>query len=233
MKKLGLALLVGCCVTALACGDDDDAAASEGDGGSGKGGSSGRGGSGSTAGTGSSDEPFDPETCGPMGEVGSMLPKGCTQAEIDGYTDCITESCEPTAEECYGPDYRSGEYSGPCKENIECATEDCECGDSQCMQGCPGAAACGECFAANPCGTDCKIPSCAVGGALADAGIDIDVDKTCADVLKCCATLTGDQMTQCTEGVKAIMQAGGANADFGCAALLPAFAMGSSDPACM
>ena len=191
MKKLGLALLVCCCVTALACGDDDDAAAGDGGSSSGKGGSgsSGKGGSGSTAGTGSSDEPFDPETCSPMGQVESMLPKGCTQAEIDTYTDCITDSCEPTLEKCYGPDYRSGTFSGACKDNLECATKDCTCGDSACMMNCPGASACGQCFVANPCGTDCKIPTCAVAGGLADAGIDIDLDKTCEDLLKCCAAL--------------------------------------------
>src|SRR5262249_24245640 len=158
---------------------------------------------------------FDPATCSMMQGMTSSL-GNCTQDDIDEYTDCISTSCEPTLKACYGSDYRSGKFSGPCKDQLECATKTCKCSDTSCQQKCQASATCGQCFVDHPCGTDCKIPSCALGGALGDAGISHD--KTCDVVLECCNALAGDMKKECTDAVAQIKMAGGANADIGCAA---------------
>ena len=232
IRTLGLGMVYGCfvsvCLLGNACGgDDDDDGASAGKSAAGKGGSgsAGKGGAGSGA--------FDPESCSPMMMMPASLPKGCTQDQIDEYSDCINTACEPTLEACYGPDYQSGTYAGPCKDQLECATEKCDCNDNTCVMNCPGAQMCLQCFTSKLCGMSCKIPTCGLDEALADSGINVDFNKTCDDVLACCAKLTGAEMTQCTDGVAMIKQAGGANAEIGCAALFPVFASGSTDPACM
>jgi hypothetical protein len=229
MRTLGFALLVSGYLMATACGGDDDD-----DDGSSNGSTAGKGGSGSAGKGGAGSGAFDPESCSPMMMMmTTSLPAGCTQAQIDEYTTCVSESCEPTLEMCYGPDYESGTYAGPCKEQLDCATKSCDCNDNTCIMNCPGAQMCLQCFTSKLCGMSCKIPTCGLNEALADSGISVDFNKTCDDVLACCATLTGEDMTECTSNVNSIKQAAGANADLGCAALFPVFAMGSTDPACM
>ena len=238
MRTLGLALLV-CSLSAIACGDDDDGAS---DGESGKGGSSaGKGGSsagkgGSSAGSagkgGGSAGSANPEACTPMmAMMQEALPATCTKAEIDAYTECVETSCEPTWKTCYGPDYRDGVFSGACKLQQECISKDCACDDVGCITACPGGTDCGTCIANNGCGNDCKIPTCALEGTLGDAGITFD--RTCDDVLACCATLAAQQKDQCTSAVTSIKMVAGANADLACSPLLDLYGMGSSDPACM
>jgi hypothetical protein len=229
MRTLGFALLVSASLISAACGGDDD----DDDDGSSNGSTAGKGGNGSAGKGGAGSGAFDPESCSPMMMMTTNLPAGCTQAQIDEYTSCVSASCEPTLEMCYGPDYESGTYAGPCKEQLDCATKSCACNDNACIMNCPGAQMCVQCFASKVCGTDCKIPTCGLTGALADSGINVDFDKTCDDLLACCATLAGEDMTECTSNVNSIKQAAGANADLGCAALFPVFAMGSTDPACM
>jgi hypothetical protein len=224
IRTLGSSLLVSMCMLAIACGGDDD------DDGAGKS-AAGKGGSGS-AGKGAAGSSSDPQECSPMMAMMPItVPAGCTQAQLDEYTDCFSTSCEPTFEACYGPDYRDGTYAGPCKAQIECATETCDCDDTACMMNCPGTQMCVQCITGMVCGRDCKIPTCGLDEALRDSGISLN--KTCDDVLACCATLAAEQMQQCMTTINMVKQGGGANADLVCSGLLLVVGAGSTDPACM
>jgi hypothetical protein len=99
------------------------------------------------------------------------------------------------------------------------------------MMNCPGAQMCVQCIAGMVCGRECRIPTCGLDGVLADSGITFD--KTCDDLLACCATLTVEQMQQCVATVDMLRQASAANADFVCSGLLTTFGAGSSNAACM
>jgi len=215
MRTLALAMVVAACAMSSGCGGDDD------------------GGEAPVTGNGLGSGPYDPETCSPMAQQQTMVPAGCTQAELDEYVDCMTMSCEPTFRTCYGTDYRSGSYGGACKELLECATSRCKCNESNCIANCPGSMPCGQCFLDNPCGKECKIPLCGYRGALKDAGIK-NLDKTCDDVLACCAAQpTPEGRKRCSDGINQIKQVGGANADLGCAPLFQIYAASAkSAPAC-
>lgn len=158
---------------------------------------------------------------------------GCSQAQIKEYSSCVEDACSDKYEECYGPNYKKGEFSGPCASYMECIS-DCDCDDTACTQACTMPSACQSCVIGfGSCASSCisKL-SCATGGAgdggtlsfdasLGDSGVvikdgsitvgdaTISLNKTCKDLQNCCASITDTtKKNQCNTYYDAIKASG-------------------------
>ncbi len=127
----------------------------------------------------------------------------CTQAENDAYGKCITDKCDGQYKMCLGNDYKSGKFGGPCGTYVTCASK-CGCGDTACSQACGTPdMTCVNCLInLSPCALNsgCKVPACAgapatggggaSGGGGAGGSGGVTISGTCADLLKCCMSIT-------------------------------------------
>jgi hypothetical protein len=170
-----IGLSAGAVALALACSDNTDAtpaSASEGPS------SSSGGSSGSSGGSGFKD-------CG--GSSGTPGTETCTEAEMKPYVECVTAQCDPKYKECYGPNYQTGSFSGPCGSYIEC-TQKCECNDTACIMACKTDAACATCLErASSCSQGCSLPACASGSGKAN----------CETLQACCDAAAADKKDGC------------------------------------
>lgn len=158
---------------------------------------------------------------------------GCSQAQIKEYSSCVEDACSDKYEECYGPNYKKGEFSGACASYMECVSE-CDCDDAACTQACTMTSACQSCvFGFASCSSSCigKL-SCATGGSgdggtlsfdasLGDSGVvikdgsisvgdaTISLNKTCKDLQTCCASISNaSQKNTCTMAYDALKGSG-------------------------
>ena len=122
------------------------------------------------------------------------------------YNTCLETQCGSTYKECWGADYKTGTYSGPCADVVSCQ-QACACGDTACLRACPGPSDnCGAClFGLAGCVPKCTAPSCASqsassssgstasdGGTRSDAGDAGGTTHSCADVSACCNAQTNN-----------------------------------------
>ena len=84
----------------------------------------------------------------------------CTAEQRKPLEDCVAQKCATTFSECYGADYRNGNFSGPCGSYIAC-TNACACEDTACRQKCGQAdTACTTCIGGSVCASECALPAC-------------------------------------------------------------------------
>jgi hypothetical protein len=121
-------------------------------------------------------------------------PGACNQAEVNQYGLCIADRCDAAYQTCFGPSYRSGTFGGVCGTYYGCVAH-CPCNDSACRSRCGIAPLdCLTCIAAQvaTCANNsgCARPAC-VGPAP-------NGNETCADLLRCCNSLSDeDQRSFC------------------------------------
>lgn len=200
LLSLAMALCLG------ACGGSSGGGGTGGNGG-GASGSGGRSGGGSGGGGGGQN----PATCAPAGST-------CTPAETNSYNTCLENACNTQYTACYGPNYRNGVFAGSCGSSayFQCITA-CGCNPStSCILGCGTSipAACVQCsLNLDACITDsaCTRPACYGGGAGPDGGtpnfdgglpgfdgsipgFDGGFSGTCADLARCCGSITQTQV---------------------------------------
>ncbi len=90
----------------------------------------------STGGSGSACEPVTFS----MLNVANSEAKVCAAA-----TQCLADKCTATVEECAGPDFKSGVYSGTCASYFDCV-KGCKC-EKACADQCdPGTLDCASCL---------------------------------------------------------------------------------------
>lgn len=192
---LGIALLA-------ACSDDSSSSSSSG-------GSSGT--TSSTSSTSSSSSSSSGGTsgfknCGTQSSSGNTT--SCTQAELDAYGQCPMNNCDAELQECFGPGYKTGSFSGACSTYITC-TQKCGCGDTACAQACGTPdAACTSCLQKYSTCTQakCPPPACLTGGSSGSSGAG---GKTCAQLQTCCNGLTDSaKKTQCLQYYDAVKGSG-------------------------
>jgi hypothetical protein len=135
------------------------------------------------------------------GFTGTGNVSGCSESEIEDYSACVESACLSEYENCFGPDYHDGEFSGACAGLLECKSG-CECEDQRCQQNCTPSTECTSCLATFvSCGQSCASKLACAMGAGGDAGPgDAGVSgKTCADLLVCCNSLSDTaRQQQCT-----------------------------------
>jgi hypothetical protein len=136
------------------------------------GGSGGKSGQGGKSGSAGGTSGGVPKTLACMSSAATMG-TACTQAELDAYATCVATACDATFKTCFGPDFKSGQYSGPCGTHETCAST-CACSDDACRTACGTAPTeCTTCqFGLVSCALPC-VPSCAtagLGGAFGGLG---------------------------------------------------------------
>jgi len=202
-----LSLVVASGALAFACGDDDDDKKSENGGDADAGISAGR-----DSGAGGAKD--GGASCDPMDQMEGT--EECTPAQLKVYSDCVDTACSDEYTKCYGPGYKQGKFSGVCGTYLNC-TQDCDCNDSACQAACNPSSECETCLQSfASCASSCisKL-QCAFG----DSGVALG-DKTCADLLTCCNSLTdADQKTDCKDTHAQIVMSGGGVADLVCSGL--------------
>ncbi len=162
-------------MTMIGCGGDD------GGGSSSTGGSGGSGGSG-TGGSGG---------CDPAKQGGNDCP---------AYTNCAQSKCDAEYKDCLGASYKTGSFAGgKCETYMNCVVA-CNC-DTTCTQKCQMDATCQTCMTTTLSGcvtSQCsaELQQCAgTGGATGTGGAS--GGGTCADLAACCASLSGNDKTNC------------------------------------
>lgn len=181
--KLMLGFVTGAVMLALACSESSDNNSSSG--GTSSGGASGNNASGGASGSSGQSTAF--KDCSQQQSGGT-----CTEAEYKPFSDCLLTNCESAYVECFGPDYRNGNFSGPCGEYIGCIQK-CDCNDNACVLECVKNMG-EECQACTPkfstCQKSCEssLPECAKQQDNVDAGT-----KTCADLKACCDKMEAGQ----------------------------------------
>jgi hypothetical protein len=190
------------------------------------GGGNGNGGTGGTGGGGG----------GGNGGGGQCLGGTCTQADqaaVNQYNSCVQDACDAQFRACYGPNFATGgAASGACGAYATC-TNACGCNaSSACVQACGQPSS--ECLSCTvtlgSCilgASSCTRPACLGESPDLDAGISLDGgfpgldagNHTCADLLGCCNTLSGQQQTTCLAGYNALMSSGDAACSAAYAAL--------------
>lgn len=224
-------------------GDDDSNSASNGSNGtnssnSGSGGTvgSGNNGSGGTAsdsggsasgGSGnvtSGNTTGGSNACNPGVGGGSGGSEECTE-----YGNCVQRECASEYEECMGPNFANGDFSGGlCEDYVECAN-DCQSGDecdTACLLDCFGSIsnACQSCLtAAGECGEEAcpdEYEACNGEASTTTAGNTTGgLDGTCMDLEACCNSLEGDAQETCLSTFEAVEPSG----DQACAILLATY----------
>ena len=165
----------------------------------------------------------------------------CTQAELDAYSTCFATACDATFQMCYGPGFKSGQFSGACGTYEACASK-CACDDTACASACgTPPAACTTCLAGLlSCAFSCPLP-CAtaglggsfgglgrsfgglggsfggLGGSFGGLGGSSGSGTCLADALACCNRAAAANQTACTTAYQAITALG----ETACAAGLP------------
>ena len=172
---------------AVACSDSDEGSSSGGNNAGTSSGASGTPGSSGTSGSpGSSGTGF--KNCSVTSGT------TCTEADLKPYADCLKEKCDATYKKCYGADYESGSFTGPCGTFLAC-TQKCDCNDTQCVLACKMDDACQACAGEiGTCTDACSSaePECSKNGSSGGE------DKTCADLQACCdAIADADQKAGC------------------------------------
>lgn len=144
----------------------------------------------------------------------------CNAAQIEEIGVCLENACKTELATCYGPDHKSGKYSGACAAHGSC-TSKCSCRDQSCYETCSVSDECTECarsFVA--CGASCAGK---LGCALGDAGFNeaiAGLQRACDDLLACCNSLTvADAKRECTEAHAQVRGSGG----FLCALVTPLY----------
>lgn len=67
-------------------------------------------------------------------------------SDCQDYVDCAQANCGPAYEECLGPAFESGDFSGgACETYMECVVA-CDCDDDDCRMGCYNDHFMGECM---------------------------------------------------------------------------------------
>ncbi|HEU5076570.1 MAG TPA: hypothetical protein VFU02_20405 [Polyangiaceae bacterium] len=240
--KLSFLFSTALACTLAACGsddsgddssDDDSASASGGSNGatttnvtnSGSGGSGGSSSGGSSSGGSSSGTTTGSDgsnACNPGVGGGSGGSEEC--ADLG---ECVQRECQSEYEECWGPDFTSGDFSGgTCESYLDCAST-CQSGDecdTACVLECLGniSSACQACLtAAGECGADaCPDEYEACNGApTTTTSTTGGGDGTCMDLEACCNSLDGQAQESCLSGLEAVEQAG----DQGCALVLASY----------
>jgi hypothetical protein len=154
------------------------------------------GSSGSTSSSGGSGSATGFKSCNTSSSSGTST---CTEAELKPYGDCVQTACDSKYKECYGPDYKSGTFSGACGTYITC-TQKCDCNAanySSCVSACVLDSACGECSKGFlGCIQTCTLPACATAGSSSGTSGSTGT-ATCATLQTCCDKLTGSAKTQC------------------------------------
>lgn len=214
-------VIVGTVVTAavlalgVACSSSSSGDGSSGSSGSANGTSgSGTGTSGSSTGTSGGGGSSGFKNCS-----GTNTSSTCTEAELKPYGDCVNEKCATKYAECYGADYKSGNFGGPCGTYIKC-TQACGCNDTACYQKCGTPdAACTTCIQGSAtCADSCTVPSCGSGSSGSSGGGG--GGKTCADLKACCDKITdASKKSNCDQTYNAVK-----GSDANCGALYSTFA---------
>jgi hypothetical protein len=131
----------------------------------------------------------------------------CTAAETKTYSDCINDKCGAKFTECYGPGYKTGDFSGPCGTYIKC-TQACPCNDTACFQKCGTPdAACTTCIqGVGTCSSACTAPACMTSGSSSSSsGSSGSVAHSCADLKACCDKIADpDKQTECNQTYSAV-----------------------------
>jgi hypothetical protein len=189
-----LGFTAGAMALALACSESNsgtnNGASSGASGTNSSGGTSGTSGASSSSGSGF-------RACSIAGAKASK----CTDAEIKAYDDCIATKCDAKYKECYGADYKSGAFSGPCGTWISC-TQKCACDDTQCMLKCPMDNTCTTCASGvGSCSDDCTVPECLKPSASSSGDGGNTSGGTCADLKACCDKMPAGQVKDaCVQG---------------------------------
>ena len=173
---------------ALACSNSDEGSSS---GGNNNGNSSGASGTSGGQSSGSSSSKF--KNCDITGGT------TCTEAELKPYSDCVLEKCDTSYKQCYGDDYRNGNFSGPCGTWMACVQK-CDCTDTACVLACKLDEACKTCSEdaqVETCGESCIEPECSKQGTPKPDGGN-NPNATCADLQGCCDGMpAGEQKDGC------------------------------------
>jgi hypothetical protein len=212
----------------VACGGSSTKGAGGTSGGSG--GKSGQGGKSGSAGGTSGGVPKTLACMSSTATAGSA----CTQAELDAYATCVITGCDATFQACYGPGFKSGQYSGPCGTHEDCLSK-CDCNDTACRTACGTAPT--ECTTCQlglvSCVLPC-VPACATaglggsfgglggsfggpGGSFGGLGGSSGSGTCLADALACCNRAAAANQTACNTAYQAISGLG----ETACAAGLP------------
>src|SRR5262249_17659749 len=111
---------------------------------------------------------------------------------------CQTTSCDSQTAACLGAGYKSGTFTGPCADFINCT---CMCGasDLTCLQACQPkySSACMSCSTAldacvqQSCGSVC-------GGSSAPPDMATSASGNCAALATCCGQIPAGQQPGCT-----------------------------------
>jgi hypothetical protein len=138
----------------------------------------------------------------------------CKQADLDTYSNCIIGKCDSAYRTCLGDGYKTGTFGGACGTYVAC-TQKCNCGDTACTTACgQPPAECTSCLtgtlAACVTGSGCSTPACYTTTSLPDGGLP-GGGGTCADLMRCCASMTGQMKTACDMQYNAV-KAGGDSA---------------------
>jgi hypothetical protein len=132
------------------------------------------------------------------------------------YSDCVLEKCESKYTECYGANWKTGTFAGPCGSYMTCINA-CACDDVACYGKCAQPTReCSTCLqGATSCASSCTAPACASAGTSSGGGGD-GTTKTCAQLQACCnAKADADAKAQCLQTYDGLKD----NGDTGCNAL--------------
>lgn len=162
----------------------------------------------------------------------------CTQAETNAYSTCLSNACNSSFAACYGPNYKTGSYSGPCATYLTCVSK-CACGDTACEVACTMDATCQTCetgIFSCVLGASCTPPACYAGtsgtGGTSGGGsggtsggtggftgfdgsipgLDGGFSGTCANLLACCNATSAQLKPACMMAYASILSTG----DTGC-----------------
>ncbi len=251
--KLSFLFSTALACTIVACGSDDSGndsgdedSASNGSNGtnSGSGGTDGTGSGGTGNGSGGTDSSGGGTDSGNgnNGTNGNTTGGGGSNAcnpgtgggggseECADLSECVQRECADEYEECMGPNFASGNFSGGvCEDYAECANacqsgDDCDAG---CVLECVGniSNACQSCLiAAGECGSEsCPDEYEACEGSEPTTGTTGNTtgggDGSCEDLEACCNSLESDAKDSCLATLDAIQQGG----DQACAILLASY----------
>ncbi len=187
-KIFFVGLAAGIVGLALACSNSDEGSSGGNNGGNSSGAS---GASGQSSGS-SGDSKF--KNCS------ITTGTSCTEAELKPYSDCLSEKCDTPYKQCYGDDYKNGNFGGPCASWIACVQK-CDCKDTPCILACKAEEACKTCVEqAATCGDACTEPECSKQGTPKPDGGGNNPNATCANLQTCCDSMpAGEQKDGCND----------------------------------
>jgi hypothetical protein len=195
LATLGLGLIFAC--SSSSSGTSSSSSSSSSGGSSSGGSSSGGSSSGGSSSGGSSSGGFK--------QCASPTQSSCSQADLDTYNNCVLAACDADYKECYGSNYKSGDFSGgSCSSLIACESK-CACNDTACSAAClkgpdggiaidPTCSACSQKLGTCVSGTTCTVPACmktgSSSGTSGTSGSSGSSGQTCATLQACCDKIT-------------------------------------------